>query len=128
MSFSIMTHVPAVHPINDPLPPPSTPTSVPLPPAAFLSVDSAVHAPPPLTMLAQHLVYTVLPPTVPSMMSAPAPAHTAEHFPFQASQPYMGLSYQAPPLLNIPPLEPGTPSQAAHAAPLTKFLPEAETH
>ncbi|XP_031392554.1 uncharacterized protein LOC116204550 [Punica granatum] len=39
----------------------------------------------------------------------------------------MGLSYQAPPPLNIPPLEPDTPSQAAHAAPLTNFLPEAET-
>ncbi|OWM63010.1 hypothetical protein CDL15_Pgr026184 [Punica granatum] len=51
MSFFTMTHVPAVHPINDPLPPPPAPTSVPLPPPAFLSADSAVHAPPPLAML-----------------------------------------------------------------------------
>ncbi|PKI41475.1 hypothetical protein CRG98_038122 [Punica granatum] len=127
VSFSAMTHVPAVHPINDPLPPPLAPTYVPLPSAAFLFADFAVHASPPLAMSAQHPVYIVLPPTVPSMMSAPAPAHTTEPFPFQVSQPYMDLSYQAPPLLNIPPLEPGTPSQAAHAAPLTNFLPEAET-
>ncbi|PKI74259.1 hypothetical protein CRG98_005380 [Punica granatum] len=75
--FSAMTHVPAVCPINDPLPPPPAPTFVPLLPAAFLSADSTLHAPPPLAMPAQHPIYTVLPPTVPSMMSAPALAHTA---------------------------------------------------
>ncbi|PKI75867.1 hypothetical protein CRG98_003782 [Punica granatum] len=127
VSFSAMTHVPAVYPVTDPLPPPPAPTVVPLPPVAFLSTDSAVHAPPPLAMPVQPPVYNVLPPTVPPTMSVPAPAHTVEPFPFQASQPYMSFSYQAPSPLNIPPLEPGTPTQVAPTTPPTNFLPEMET-
>ncbi|XP_031394296.1 actin cytoskeleton-regulatory complex protein PAN1-like [Punica granatum] len=67
-SFAVMTHVPAVYPVSDLLSPPPAPTAVPLPPAAFLSADSAV-----------------LPPTLSSTMNAPAPAHTIEPFPFQTS-------------------------------------------
>ncbi|PKI40012.1 hypothetical protein CRG98_039582 [Punica granatum] len=62
--MSAMTHVPVVYSVTDPLPPPPAPTVVPLPPAAFLSADSTVHAPPPLAMPVQPLVYTVLPPTI----------------------------------------------------------------
>ncbi|XP_031394036.1 extensin-like [Punica granatum] len=86
------------------IPPPPTPTAVSLPSIAFLSTDSTVHAPPPLAMPMQPPVYTVLPPTVPTTMSALAPAYTIEPFPFQASPPHLGFSYQAPPPLNIPPL------------------------
>ncbi|PKI66344.1 hypothetical protein CRG98_013306 [Punica granatum] len=113
VSFSATTHVPAVYPITDPLSPPPAPTAVPLPPIAFLSVDSAVHTRLPLAMLVQPPAYTVLPPTVPPMMSVLALAHTVGPFHFQASQPYMGFSYRALPPLNISPLEPGKPTQAA---------------
>ncbi|PKI68968.1 hypothetical protein CRG98_010648 [Punica granatum] len=126
VSFSAMIHIPVVYLVMDLLPPLPAPTAVPLLPAAFLSADSAVHAPPPVAMPVQPLVYTVLPPTIPTTMSAPAPAHTIELFPSQASQPYMGLSYQGPPPLNIPPLELGMPIQAALVAPLINFLSEIE--
>ncbi|PKI76907.1 hypothetical protein CRG98_002694 [Punica granatum] len=109
VSFSAMMHVPAVYPVTDPFLPPPAPTAVPLPPVAFLSANFAVRALPPLAMPAQPPLYTVLPPTIPTTMNAPTPAYTVEHLPFQTSQPYMGLSYQALPPLNIPPLEPGTP-------------------
>ncbi|OWM89104.1 hypothetical protein CDL15_Pgr026267 [Punica granatum] len=78
-----MTYVLAVYPVTDPLPPPPTPTAVPLPPVAFMSADSTVHAPSPLAMLMQPPVYTVLPPTVYTVMSASAPTYTIEPFPFQ---------------------------------------------
>ncbi|PKI47136.1 hypothetical protein CRG98_032478 [Punica granatum] len=64
--------------------------------------------------------------TVDPMMSIPAPAHTIEHFPFEASQPHISFSYQAPSPLSIPPFEPGTPTQAAPAAPSVNFIPETE--
>ncbi|PKI41865.1 hypothetical protein CRG98_037735 [Punica granatum] len=127
VSFTAMTYVLAVHPVSDPLPPPPAPTTVPLPPAAFLLANSAMYTPPPLAMSVQPLVYTVLSPTVPPMMSAPDLAHVVEPFPFQAPQPHIGFSYQAPTPLNIPPLELGMPTQAAPAAPPTNFLPEMET-
>ncbi|PKI75194.1 hypothetical protein CRG98_004418 [Punica granatum] len=65
VSFSAITYVPAVHSISDPLPPPLAPTAVSLPPAAFLSTDSTMHALPPLAMPGHPSIYTVLPPTVP---------------------------------------------------------------
>ncbi|PKI49810.1 hypothetical protein CRG98_029787 [Punica granatum] len=126
ISFSAMTYLPAVYSVTDPLPLPPAPTAVPLPPAAFLSADSAMHALPPLAMSMQPPVYTVLPLTVPTAMSASAHAYTIESFPFQTSQPHMGLSYQALPPLNIHPLEPGTPIQATPIAPPTNFLLEME--
>ncbi|OWM76327.1 hypothetical protein CDL15_Pgr017510 [Punica granatum] len=89
VSFSAMTHVLVVYLVTDPLPPPFAPTAIPLPPAAFLLIDLAVHASPPLAMPVQPPTYTVLPPTVPLMTSVPVPAHTIEPFPFQASQPYV---------------------------------------
>ncbi|PKI66883.1 hypothetical protein CRG98_012749 [Punica granatum] len=67
MSLSTMTYVPAVHPVSDPIPPPPAPTSVALPPAAFLSVDSAIHTLPLLTITAQPPTYTV-----PPLTAAPA--------------------------------------------------------
>ncbi|PKI61737.1 hypothetical protein CRG98_017849 [Punica granatum] len=40
--MSVVTYVMAIYPNNDPLPPPPAPTAVPLPPATFLSADSAI--------------------------------------------------------------------------------------
>ncbi|OWM72512.1 hypothetical protein CDL15_Pgr013867 [Punica granatum] len=82
-----MAHVPVVYPVSDPLSPPSAPTVVPLPPAVFLTLDLAMHAPPIVAMPIQPSIYTVPQPMVFSMMSTPAPAHTIEPFHFQASQP-----------------------------------------
>ncbi|PKH99459.1 hypothetical protein CRG98_049655 [Punica granatum] len=105
-----MAYVPAVHPISDPLSPPPAPIVVALPPAAFLSADSTMHALPPLTMLMHPLIYTVPPPTVPLVISAQAPVSTMDHFPFQTPQPQTSFAYLAPPPLNIPPTKPGTPT------------------
>ncbi|PKI66798.1 pollen-specific leucine-rich repeat extensin-like protein 3 [Punica granatum] len=123
-SFSAMAYVSAIHLVSDLLPPPPAPTAVPLPPTAFLSADSTMHALPPLAMPAHPPIYTVPPPTVPLVISAQAPVSTMDHFPFQAPQPQIRFSYPAPPPLNIPPTEPGMPTQAAPPAPLINFLPE----
>ncbi|PKI38874.1 hypothetical protein CRG98_040745 [Punica granatum] len=82
--FSATTYVPAVHPISDPLLPLLAPTAVPLPQAAFLSMDSTMHALLPLAMPVQPLIYTVPPPTVPPVISAQAPVSTMDHFSSQA--------------------------------------------
>ncbi|XP_031394306.1 extensin-like [Punica granatum] len=87
IAFSAMTYAPAVHPISDPLPPPPAPTAVPLPPAAFLSMDSTTHALPPLAIPLQLPIYTIPPPTVPLVTMAQALVSTMDHFPFQAPQP-----------------------------------------
>ncbi|PKI75845.1 hypothetical protein CRG98_003760 [Punica granatum] len=123
ISFSAMTYVPTVSPVSDPMP---APTSVPFPPAAFLSTDSAVLTLPPLTVPTQPPIYTVPPPTVPPVAITQVPASTADHFSFQAPQPPMNFPYPAPPRLNIPPSEPSTPTQAIPAAPSTNIPPEAE--
>ncbi|XP_031402559.1 proline-rich protein 36-like [Punica granatum] len=125
-SFSTMMYVPAVHPVSDPLLPPLAPTTVPLPPAAFLSTESAMHTLPPLNIPTQPPIYTGLPSTLPPVTSAPGPVSAIDHFPFQTLQPQMNFPYPALPPLNIPPSEPGTPTQAAPAAPLTNIPPEAE--
>ncbi|PKI41987.1 hypothetical protein CRG98_037605 [Punica granatum] len=65
VSFLVMTYVPVVHPVSDPLPLPPAPTTVSLPPTAFLSMDSTMHALPPLAMPVHPPIYTVPPPTVP---------------------------------------------------------------
>ncbi|XP_031393436.1 WAS/WASL-interacting protein family member 3-like [Punica granatum] len=127
VSFSAMTYVPAIHPVSDPLPPPPAPTTVPLPPAAFLLTDSAMHTLSPLAIPAQPPVYTVPLPTVLTVINAQAPTPTMDPFAFQASQPQISFSYLAPPPLNIHRSKPSTPTQAAPTAPLTNFLPEAET-
>ncbi|OWM82756.1 hypothetical protein CDL15_Pgr008637 [Punica granatum] len=67
MPISATTHVPTVHLVSDPLSPPPAHTAIPLPPAAFLSIGSAMQAPPQLAMLVQSSVYTMLPPMVPTM-------------------------------------------------------------
>ncbi|OWM91103.1 hypothetical protein CDL15_Pgr027121 [Punica granatum] len=53
MSFPAMTYVPTISPVSDPMPPPSAPTSVPFPPAVFLSTEPAMITLPPLTMPTQ---------------------------------------------------------------------------
>ncbi|PKI35978.1 hypothetical protein CRG98_043630 [Punica granatum] len=126
VSFSAMTYVPAVYPVSDPLPPPPAPTSMPLPPAAFLSTDSAMLTLPPLTIPAQPPVYTIPLPTIPPVVFAQAPAPTADHFSFQAPQPQMNFPFQAPPPLNIPPIEPCMPTHAAPTAPPINIPPENE--
>ncbi|PKI59082.1 hypothetical protein CRG98_020537 [Punica granatum] len=126
VSFSAMTYVPAVHPVSDPLPPQHAPTSMPLPPAAFLSMDSAMLILSPFTIPAQPPIYTVPPPPVPPVVLAQGSAPTADHFPFQALQPQMSFPYQAPPPLNIPHTKPGTPTQAVPIAPPTNIPPENE--
>ncbi|PKI66338.1 hypothetical protein CRG98_013300 [Punica granatum] len=77
VSFLAMTYVPTVYPVSDPLPPPPAPTSVPLPPATFLSMDYATLTLPPLTIPTQPPIYIVPPPTVPPIMLVQAPAPTA---------------------------------------------------
>ncbi|OWM63034.1 hypothetical protein CDL15_Pgr026208 [Punica granatum] len=122
-SFSAMAYTPTVHSISDPLPPPPAPTAVSLPPAALLSADSTMHTLLPLTVPP---IYTVPPPTVPPVTIAQAPAPTADQFPFQAPQPQISFSYPTPLPLNIPPTEPGMPTQAAPPALPTNIPPEAE--
>ncbi|PKI42443.1 hypothetical protein CRG98_037174 [Punica granatum] len=75
ISFSGMAHVPTIHPISDPLPLPPAPTAVPLPLAASLFADSAMHALPPLTMPMCPPIYTIPPPT------AAPPAPLIDFFP-----------------------------------------------
>ncbi|PKI47568.1 hypothetical protein CRG98_032043 [Punica granatum] len=122
LSFSATVYAPTVHLISDPLPPPPPPIAISLPPVAFLSADSAIHALPPLTLPMRPPIYTVLPPTVPPVINAQAPVSTMDQLPFQAPQPEISFSYPAPPPLNIPPTELGTPTQAAPPAPLINFL------
>ncbi|PKI58254.1 hypothetical protein CRG98_021336, partial [Punica granatum] len=127
VSFFATTYMLAVYPVNDPLPPPLAPTTVPLPPAAFLSADSVMHTLPPLTIPAQPPIYIMPPPTVHPIISAQVPTPTMDHFSFQTPQPQISFSYPAPPPLNIPPSELGTPTQAAPAAPSKNIPLEAET-
>ncbi|PKI78866.1 hypothetical protein CRG98_000727 [Punica granatum] len=81
---------------------------------------------PPLTIPTRPPIYTVPPPTVPPVVITQVPAPTAEHFSFQAPQPQMSFPYQAPPPLNIPPTEQGTPTHAAPAVLLTNIPLENE--
>ncbi|OWM84393.1 hypothetical protein CDL15_Pgr002721 [Punica granatum] len=57
-------HTSMAQPFTSPYPPPSAPTAVPLPPAAFLTSDQVLSAPPPVSMPAPAAAYTVPPPTV----------------------------------------------------------------
>ncbi|OWM72656.1 hypothetical protein CDL15_Pgr027192 [Punica granatum] len=58
------THTSTVHPFTSPFPPLPAPMAVPLLPAAFLSLDQVLSAPPPVSMPAPAAVYTVPPPMV----------------------------------------------------------------
>ncbi|PKI31441.1 hypothetical protein CRG98_048168, partial [Punica granatum] len=121
-----MAFAPTVHPISDSLLPPPAPAAVPLPPTAFLSADSTMNTLPPLTVSMHPPIYTVPPLTVPPVTVAQAPVPTADQFLFQTPQPQISFSYLAPPALNIPPTEPGTPTQVAPPALPTNIPPGVE--
>ncbi|PKI42829.1 hypothetical protein CRG98_036780 [Punica granatum] len=78
-SASAMAHVPVVYPVSDPLSPPSAPTVVPLPPAVFLTLDLAMHAPPIVAMPIQPSIYTV-PQPMPSAPIQAAPTTPSRNF------------------------------------------------
>ncbi|PKI70809.1 hypothetical protein CRG98_008804 [Punica granatum] len=56
------THMAAAHPFTIPFPPPPAPAAVPLPPAAFLTLDQVLSSPPLVSMSTPAAVYTVPPP------------------------------------------------------------------
>ncbi|PKI62007.1 hypothetical protein CRG98_017593 [Punica granatum] len=121
-------HTSVAQPLTNPYLPPPAPTAVPLPPAAFLTSDQVLSAPPPVSMPAPAAAYTVPPPTVFSTSGAPAPIHfqTTEFPPYSSLQPHAGLSYPVPPPINTTFHEPGTPAHAAQFASPTHFFPEAD--
>ncbi|XP_031392172.1 uncharacterized protein C6orf132-like [Punica granatum] len=121
-------HTSMAHPFTSPFPPPPAPTAIPLPPAAFLTSDQVLSAPPPVSMPAPAAAYTVPPPMVFPASSAPAPTHpqATELPPYPPLQTHTNFSYQAPPPINTTFLEPGTPTHAAQAASPTHFFPEAD--
>ncbi|PKI58744.1 hypothetical protein CRG98_020864 [Punica granatum] len=57
-------HASVAQPLTNPYPPLPAPTAVPLPPAAFLTSDQVLSAPPPVSMPAPAAAYTIPPPTV----------------------------------------------------------------
>ncbi|PKI36469.1 hypothetical protein CRG98_043140 [Punica granatum] len=118
-----------VHPFTGQIPPPPpAPSVVPLPPATFLSSKYVLSVPPPVSIPAPAMAYTVPPPTVFPASTAPASTHlqATELPPYPSLQPHAGLSYQAPPLINTTFHEPGTPTHAAQFASQTHFFPEAD--
>ncbi|OWM68183.1 hypothetical protein CDL15_Pgr016383 [Punica granatum] len=124
-SAPMIVNAPAAHPVNNlPAPPASAtmlepPTLVPLPISTSVPISVSASVPAPTSAVPSPIIF--LPTT------AQAPAHTAEPPPYQAPQPHIGLSYQAPPPINIAYSEPGTPNHAAPRAPPTNFLPETGT-
>ncbi|PKI75906.1 hypothetical protein CRG98_003705 [Punica granatum] len=117
-----------VHPFTTQPPPPPAPSVVPLPPATFLSSEHILSAPPPVSMPAPAVAYTVPQPMVFPASTAPAPTHpqATKLPPFPSLQPHAGLSYQAPPPINTTFHEPGTPTHAAQFASPTHFFLEAD--
>ncbi|XP_031378365.1 uncharacterized protein C6orf132 homolog [Punica granatum] len=122
-------HTSAVHPFTNPFPPPPAPTAVPLPPAAFLSSEHVLSAPPPVSIPAPTMAYAIPPPMVFSAPSAPVPTHlqAAELPSYPSLHPHVGLSYQAPPPIDTTFHEPGTPTHVAQFASPTHFFLEADT-
>ncbi|PKI45309.1 hypothetical protein CRG98_034302 [Punica granatum] len=104
------------------------PPGRPLPPATFLSSEHVLSAPPPVSIPAPAMAYTISPPMVFPASSAPAPTHLqAAELPLYPSlQPHGGLSYQAPPPINTTFHEPGMSTLAAQFASSTYFFPEAD--
>ncbi|PKI73163.1 hypothetical protein CRG98_006450, partial [Punica granatum] len=88
-----------VHPFTSQLPPPPAPSVVPLPPVTFLSSEHILSAPPPVSIPAPAMAYTVPPPMVFQASTGPASTHfqATELPPYPSLQPHAGLSYQAPP-------------------------------
>ncbi|PKI49985.1 hypothetical protein CRG98_029623 [Punica granatum] len=66
-------HTSVAQPLTNPYPSPPAPTAVPLLPAAFLTSDQVLSAPPPVSMPAPAMAYTIPPPT------APPPINTTFH-------------------------------------------------
>ncbi|OWM77170.1 hypothetical protein CDL15_Pgr027234 [Punica granatum] len=64
-----------VHPFTSQIPPPPASSVVPLPPATFLSAEHVLSAPPPVSIPAPAMAYTVPSPTVFPASIAPAPTH-----------------------------------------------------
>ncbi|PKI35060.1 hypothetical protein CRG98_044549 [Punica granatum] len=111
-NLSVVTLVPSATMLEPPMLIPS-PISTPVPISVSASVPASTSAvPPPIIFL----------PT-----TAQALTHIAEPPPYQAPQPHIGLSYQAPPPINIAYSKPGTSSHAAPRAPPTNFLLETGT-
>ncbi|PKI68501.1 hypothetical protein CRG98_011097 [Punica granatum] len=121
-------HTSVAQPFTSPYSPPPAPTAVTLPPAAFLTSDQVLSAPPPISMPAPTAAYTVPPPTVFLTSGAPAPIHfqTTEFPPYSSLQPHADLSYPTPPPINTTFHELGTPTHAAQFASPTHFFPEAD--
>ncbi|XP_031394066.1 leucine-rich repeat extensin-like protein 5 [Punica granatum] len=121
-------HTSTVHPFTSQFLPPPAPTAVPLPPTTFLSSKHVLSAPPPVSIPAPAMAYTVPPPMVFLASSALASTHlqAAELPPYPSLQPHTGLSYQAPPPINTTFHEPGTPTHAAQFTSPTHFFPEAD--
>ncbi|XP_031394164.1 pollen-specific leucine-rich repeat extensin-like protein 3 [Punica granatum] len=118
---ALAMHAPAVHPVNIPPPPVTLPAAVPPPPS-----DPTMLAPPPMSIPVPAPIYAAPPPMVFPAPNPYAPAHTFKPLPFQAPQPHISFSYPALPPINIPAFKPGTPTQAAFAAPPTNCLLETE--
>ncbi|PKI59055.1 hypothetical protein CRG98_020543 [Punica granatum] len=57
-------HTSVAHPFTSQFPPPPAPTAVPLPSATFLSSEHVLSAPPPISIPAPAMAYTVPPPMV----------------------------------------------------------------
>ncbi|PKI36384.1 hypothetical protein CRG98_043225 [Punica granatum] len=87
------THLPATHSVNVPLP--QSTLQAPLLTIAISAFNPIIFALPSVSMPVPAPVYTALSPMAFPASSAHTPTHTAKHFPFQASQPHMSLSYQA---------------------------------
>ncbi|XP_031392108.1 proline-rich receptor-like protein kinase PERK8 [Punica granatum] len=121
------THILAVYPIDTLQSQSTIPAAISLPPMTILAPDPTMFAPPFVSMPVPVMIYTVPPPMVFSASSAPAPTQTTEPFPFPTLQSHIGLPYQAPPPINIPFPESGTPTHAAPVAPPSNILLEAET-
>ncbi|XP_031405687.1 uncharacterized protein LOC116214419 [Punica granatum] len=121
-------HTSMAHPFTSPFSPPPAPTTVPLPPVAFLTSNQVLFAPPPVSMPAPAAIYTVPPPMVFPALSAPAPTHpqVADLPSYPPPQPHINFSYQTPPPINTTFLEPGMPIHAAQVASPTHFFPEAD--
>ncbi|PKI72161.1 hypothetical protein CRG98_007430 [Punica granatum] len=135
----MIVNAPAAHPVNNLPAPPSfshpanLPAVTPITSATMLElpmlVPPSISTPVPVSVSASIPAPTsaVPPPIIFLPTTAQAPTHTAEPPPYQAPQPHIGLSYQAPPLINIAYSKPGTLSHAAPRAPPTNFLPETGT-
>ncbi|PKI49574.1 hypothetical protein CRG98_030030 [Punica granatum] len=138
-SAPTIVNAPAAHPVNN-LPaspsfshPANLPTVTPIPSATMLEppklVPPPISTPVPVSVSASIPAPTsaIPPPIIFLPTIAQALAYTVEPPPYQAPQPHIGFSYQAPPPINIAYSEPGTPSHAAPRAPPTNFLPETGT-